>query len=54
MQPLSSKETPMKVITSLLAVAVLLCGINIAAAQALPTNPPTVSEGGMPPGGWAR
>jgi hypothetical protein len=35
----------MKVITSLLAVAVLLCGINIAAAQALPTNPPTVSEG---------
>jgi hypothetical protein len=43
----------MKVITSLLAVAVLLCGINIAAAQALPTNPSTVSEGGMPPGGWA-
>ena len=51
-QHLSSKETPMKIITSLLAVAVLLGGINIAAAQALPTNPPTVSEGGMPPGGW--
>jgi hypothetical protein len=52
-QDLSSKETPMKIITSLLAVAVLLGGINIAAAQALPTNPPTPSEGGMPAGGWA-
>jgi hypothetical protein len=52
-QHLSSKETPMKIITSLLAVAVLLGGINIAAAQALPTNPSTPSEGGMPAGGWA-
>jgi len=37
-------------ITSLIAVAVLLGGINLAAAQALPTNPPTPMEGGaLPP-----
>jgi len=40
----------MRIITSLLAVVVLLGGINIAAAQALPTNPPTPLEGGaLPP-----
>jgi hypothetical protein len=45
-----SKEIPMKVISSLLAIAVLLGGINLAAAQALPTNPPTPLEGGaLPP-----
>ena len=34
-----------KIIASLLAGATLLAGINLANAQALPTNPPTPQEG---------
>jgi len=52
---------PMKIITSLLAATLLLAGINLATAQTgcsdcqpLPTNPPSTSEGGMPPGGYGR
>jgi hypothetical protein len=41
-----------KIIAALLAGVTLLAGINLAAAQALPTNPPTPSEGGaLPPSG---
>jgi hypothetical protein len=41
-----------KIIAALLADVTLLAGINLAAAQALPTNPPTPSEGGaLPPSG---
>ena len=40
-----------KIIASLLAGATLLAGINLANAQALPTNPPTPQEGGQPPPG---
>ena len=36
----------MKIIASLPAGALLLAGINMAAAQALPTNPPAPQEGG--------
>lgn len=45
-----------KIIASLLAGATLLAGINLANAQALPTNPPTPQEGGSqpPPGGNGR
>jgi hypothetical protein len=38
----------------LLAGATLLAGINMASAQALPTNPPTPQEGGMPAGGYGQ
>jgi len=48
----------MKIITSLLAATLLLAGITLATAQTgcsdcqpLPTNPPSPSEGGQPPGG---
>jgi hypothetical protein len=40
---------PMKIIASLLAGALLLAGVNMAAAQALPTNPPIPQEGGASP-----
>src|SRR5258708_2550474 len=36
-----------KIIAALLAGVTLLAGINLAAAQALPTNPPTPSAGGL-------
>ncbi|HEY2183813.1 MAG TPA: hypothetical protein VGH39_02365 [Xanthobacteraceae bacterium] len=39
----------MKIITTLLAGAALLASIVVATAQALPTNPPTPSEGGERP-----
>jgi hypothetical protein len=52
---------PMKIITSLLAATLLLAGITLATAQTgcsdcqpLPTNPPSTSEGGQPPGGYGR
>jgi hypothetical protein len=42
-----------KIIAALLAGVTLLAGINLAAAQALPTNPPTPLEGGaLPPSGY--
>ncbi|HEY2184514.1 MAG TPA: hypothetical protein VGH39_05935 [Xanthobacteraceae bacterium] len=51
----------MKTITSVLAAAALLASITIASAQygcsdcqPLPTNPPSTSEGGMPPGGYGQ
>jgi hypothetical protein len=41
-----------KIVAILLAGATLLAGVNLASAQALPTNPPTPSEGGaLPPSG---
>jgi hypothetical protein len=43
-----------KILAILLAGATLLAGINLAIAQALPTNPPTPQEGGQPPGGNRR
>jgi hypothetical protein len=43
-----------KIVATLLAGATLLGGINLASAQALPTNPPTPQEGGQPPGGNGR
>jgi hypothetical protein len=55
------KGDPMKTITSVLAAAALLASITIASAQygcsdcqPLPTNPPSTSEGGMPPGGYGQ
>jgi hypothetical protein len=43
-----------KIIAALLAGTTLLAGISIASAQALPTNPPTVQEGGQPAGGYGE
>ena len=43
-----------KIVATLLAAATLLAGINLASAQALPTNSPTPQEGGQPPGGNGR